>query len=650
MQVERSGKVKLRFWNSDNPDNQWGVYAFADGQTFSSNVKFCDGDNITGRFFKQGPRLRLQSLLEVQNDFDRDKLLEFVARNTAGVGKATLEKLFPDQDGNAIGAIMDQWMSTGHLEIAVPAGIGQKKLQALHDAWEATMYRRILAMQLIQASAGQLTMNECAKLSCKVSDFREDPYQALERKLPFSRIDEISRGLDIEQNDLRRLGGAAREVLLHKLDGGELFLHEQTFYMKLRELLRGDYDRQALRQIQSIVFEEQRVWHLHLYRMHYEVSDWLCSLNGDAEPRLYSGQEEAVARSLESGLFLIYGPAGTGKTTTIGNIAKQVNNSLFLLAPTGKAASRLREKCNEQTYTLHRFAAMYAEKRVTDATIIVDEAPMISTDMLHMLLCNIDTSSCSLILVGDQGQLPPVNNGRVFIDLLSDQPLLKVRAPRCALEEVHRQENNSVLLNNAERIYRKTARRVEDLEFHATQFRHYDSDEVENDTKRMELVTQLAGQYDDYQVICPQRSHAETMNKDIRELKNPGDGPEEQYRVGDVVICNKNTYAEGELLVANGEMGRVDAVEEKQVSVHFEMLGRKVSFGDKFPKDSIQLGYVLTCHKAQGSEWPGVIIVLLDDTSDMMLRRNWFYTAVTRAKESVIIIGSSRKLNRCLSK
>ena len=409
--------------------------------------------------------------------------------------------------------------------------------------------------------------------------------------------------------------------------------------------------------------------------------DWLPRLEKDMGMELDELQRKAVKLSDESGILVLSGGPGTGKTTTINAIIRRMQDKgleFVLAAPTGRAAKRMNEATGYEAKTIHRLLEMGADQsemrfeRNEDEPleadcVIIDEMSMVDIWLLKALLEAIAPGS-RLIMVGDVDQLPSVGPGQVLKDIMDSGEFSVVR-----LQRIFRQSGDSHIVENAHRI-----NRGEHLDLSV---KHEDFFLLEKD--RVEVIQEYLVQLisdvlprrlklasGDIQVMTPMRKGllgVEGLNAMLQERLNPAaDGKEEVtygdkvFRNGDKVMQIKNDYQlEWEITgdhnvcvasgsgVFNGDVGVITRINSylKLVEVHFDD-GRRVYYPFQ-QLDELELAYAVTIHKSQGSEYPLVILPILSGP-EMLMSRNLLYTAVTRAKRCVIMIGSNDRIQQMI--
>jgi exodeoxyribonuclease V alpha subunit len=371
-------------------------------------------------------------------------------------------------------------------------------------------------------------------------------------------------------------------------------------------------------------------------------------------------QQEAVQTALTSKVSILTGGPGTGKTTTVRGIIrllKAKHKTFKLAAPTGRAAKRLSEATGEPAQTLHRlleFKPFESKKFLRDREnpldadlIIVDETSMIDLLLMNALLKAIDLTS-HVLFVGDPDQLPSVGAGNVLKDMLASAVLAVV-----ALDVIFRQDERSLIVTNAHRINRGEMPLFAES---ARDFFLFQEDEPEKAAARIvELVTEripkrfsLNG-VQDVQVLSPMHrggAGVGELNQVLQNALNPAaPGKRETrhgarvFRAGDKVLQTRNNY---DKQVFNGDLGRIVEIDFEEQTVDIDFDGTRVMY--EFSElDELVHAFAMSVHKSQGSEYRAVVVPLLTQHY-LLLQRNLLYTAVTRAKQLVVLVGNKKAI------
>ncbi len=369
-------------------------------------------------------------------------------------------------------------------------------------------------------------------------------------------------------------------------------------------------------------------------------------------------QKDAIMASLESKVMVITGGPGTGKTTIINAVLKifsRVGIKILLAAPTGRAAKKLSETTGLKAKTIHRllefsFAAGGFKKNDTRPLkcdlLIIDEASMIDLILMHHLLKAVPPGA-TLILVGDVNQLPSVGAGNVLNDIIESNTVNIVR-----LDEIFRQARQSRIIVNAHKINKGIIPRF-DSYTDKNDFYFINQEEPE---RVVEIIIKLVTKniprrfgfdpFDEIQVLTPMHrgvAGASNLNKKLQNALNPGGKGmargDTEFKVNDKVMQIKNNYDKD---VFNGDMGRIMKIlpELREVKILFD--GRIITY-DFMDMDELVLAYAISVHKSQGSEYPVVIIPILTQHY-ILLQRNLIYTAVTRGRKLVVMVGTRKAL------
>lgn len=546
------------------------------------------------------------------------------------------------------------------------------------------------------------TYNKTAYLT-----LRTNPYEVLNVvPLSFVPIDNFAhRYLNIDPLDERRIGGAFRSVLKEDelrnkniYTEEEMLLTKTTKYLKRKskvevapELIIDKMEKEkALASIKTreidnktVVYlqdnyklEEQVIFNTKNrvsmgYRDHTrDVEKALCDFQETFNINLNREQKESVVNALNSNISILTGGPGTGKSLTIKAInyvfKKITNRYVTLAAPTGKAARRMEEMTGESAHTLHRLYGIDKNgmedkeklRYVDTGLLIIDESSMIDLDMLYVILSR-TAPSTRIVLAGDYDQLPSIGKGLVLRDLIDSKVI-----PTSFLKEVYRQSFGNNIIKNSQAINAggKIGKEIiGDKDISGDFFVFHINNEMKVlDTLQKEFVRYLkvGKSVADIQVLTPRKSGilgSINVNRFLQSVINPKPGPGieisdyQRMHVGDKVVQIKNNYRIG---IMNGETGIYkgfveDDVNGAKTTRHIlEFNGEDIAYEVKELQE-LSLAYAITVHKSQGSEFDVCFFV---GTDEILTSKNLLYTAVTRAKEKMYLMGDMNKLNEMIEK
>lgn len=519
----------------------------------------------------------------------------------------------------------------------------------------------------------------------------------------FRTADEIAARIGIHTDSDYRIRSGLFYILQQAVAEGHIYLPEELLLRRAKVLL-GIEIEDIEKYIMDLCMERKTVmkekdgkvivYPAHYYYMELNTAKMLNDLDIDCqmpedmmEKRLRAVEEKekieldplqhkAVIESIKHGLLILTGGPGTGKTTTINTMIQFFESeglSILLAAPTGRAAKRMTEATGYEAQTIHRLLEVNGnpeeestggflrnrENPLEADVIIIDEMSMVDLNLMHALLSAV-VQGTRLILVGDVDQLPSVGPGSVLKDIISSERFHVV-----TLTKIFRQAGESDIIMNAHKI---NAGEPVELNKKSRDFFFVKCDEADTIIGGIiALIQRKLPQYvqahpNEIQVMTPTRKGllgVERMNVILQKYLNPADEKKTEreingrlFREGDKVMQIKNNYQlEWEICtrfgltvdkgmgVFNGDMGVISEINEykETVEVGYDE-GRKVKYGFDMV-DELELAYAITVHKSQGSEYPAVILPLLPGPK-LLYNRNLLYTAVTRAKKCLTIIGS----------
>lgn len=479
--------------------------------------------------------------------------------------------------------------------------------------------------------------------------------------LPKNKLGQIVSGLlgidtDTVGNSLERLIADGVLVYVPEIGNGDAvyqkWVYESERTIALRTLLMSQFSDGDPKNFDAVVSRAER-------KLGIEFDEL---------------QRKAIFTAVKERITLLTGGPGTGKTTTLNGIIRvfeSENISFALCAPTGRAAKRISELTGREAKTLHRLLE-YAprdgeyvfnknrDNQLQYEAVIADESSMIDLSLFSHLLDALPLKS-KLILVGDAAQLPPVGAGNVFRDLLGCGYLPTVR-----LDRIFRQAQQSLIVTNAHEILngRMPVLNAKDRDFF---FIPTSSAEALHSLVESLCTARLPNAYGfdpvrDIQVLSPTRkgsSGTAALNETLREALNPADGKKEEipfrgliFREGDKVMQIRNDYdlvgekPDGDIEngIFNGDIGTVESIDRRAETLSVRFDDRLYTYSlNSSEIDELEPAYAITVHKSQGSEFDAVVLPLFEGP-ELLYTRNLLYTAVTRAKKILIIVGDARKV------
>ncbi|MCK8600563.1 SF1B family DNA helicase RecD2 [Desulfoferrobacter suflitae] len=578
-------------------------------------------------------------------------------------------------------------------------GIGEYRIKQIGSAWEEQKEIRELMIFLRSHGVGAAHASRIFKQYGKASltVLQENPYRlAMDISgIGFLTADKIARNLGFSADSSLRAEAALLYLLYEASDDGHVCVPEGQLVEQAEKLLEIPLVRtgEALRALvasERLVSEvlqgtvathfgdrhalylrgfhvaetqvAQRLSYLRLspYRQHrLDPEKAVAWLQGKLPFELAPLQKQAVKQALSDQVVVITGGPGTGKTTLIRAILavfKQISARVCLAAPTGRAAKRLSEATRHPAGTVHRLLEFSPQlggfqrnegRPLKADVIIIDEASMLDILLSHYLLKAIPGHAV-LILVGDVDQLPSVGPGNVLNDIIESRTVSVVR-----LTEIFRQARQSRIIVNAHLVRNGQLPRTQNESDKLQDFYFIQKEDPEEAFNiLLKLCTdRIPARFgfdpmEDVQVLSPMHRGAvgtQRLNQALQEALNPRAESVNRngrvFRLQDRVMQVRNNYDKE---VFNGDMGRIAQLDMENQEVKVLMDGRLVTY-DFSELDELQLAYAISVHKAQGSEYQAVVLPLVTQHY-VMLQRNLLYTAITRAKKLVVIVGSKKAL------
>lgn len=533
---------------------------------------------------------------------------------------------------------------------------------------------------------------------------KENPYRLADdiEGVGFRTADEIATRVGIRMDSDFRIRSGILYVLLQAAGEGHTYLPEEELTKRAGQLLEVNGE-QIEKQYMDLAIERKiilkqsegepaQIYAASFYYMEANTATMLKQLNVtydvpdiEIEQRIRGIEKQtgmeldehqvtAVKEAVRNGLLIITGGPGTGKTTTINTIIKYFETEgldIFLAAPTGRAAKRMSETTGFEARTVHRMLELNGgmegnagferneNNPLETDVIIIDEMSMVDISLMHSLLKAVAVGT-RLILVGDVNQLPSVGPGSVLRDIIRSHACNVVM-----LTKIFRQASTSDIIVNAHKINQGEEVTLDNKSMDFFFLKRYDADVIIHVV--LQLIKQKLPKFVDatpydIQVLTPMRKGllgVERLNGILQQYLNPPmkhkmekDHGDICFREGDKVMQTRNNYqlvweirtklglsVDKGTGVFNGDMGIVREINEfaETMTVEFEE-GRMVEYPYKL-LDELELAYAITIHKSQGSEYPAVVIPLLNGPA-MLMNRNLLYTAVTRARKCVTLVGN----------
>jgi exodeoxyribonuclease V alpha subunit len=549
------------------------------------------------------------------------------------------------------------------------SGVGPKRIEMITRAWGEQ--KEIQGVMIFLQGHG-VSPAYSAKIyreygGQSVEVVKENPYR-LAQDIPgigFLTADRIAQNIGTDLNSPVRARAAILYVLNEVAGDGHVYYPQQELAYKVQQLLRVDLElvmagMEELSRQRAIMIEETtgprhpRVYLAPLYAAETGIARRLERLRDTP-----SKQKEAVRWATTSKVSVVTGGPGTGKTTLILavlRIFEQLRSRVVLAAPTGRAAKRMSEAAGAEAKTIHRLLE-YSPKRgdfnrneddpLEADVIIIDEASMMDTLLMYHLLKAIPAQS-HLILFGDVDQLPSVGPGTILKDMIDSHAFTVVR-----LTEIFRQSQESTIVLNAHRINRGELpvlknENQEEGDFYFIE----EEDPVEMVAEIIRLCTDRLPQRfgldstREIQVMAPMHRGpigVANLNAELQKALNPGGSGlahgGKLFKAGDKVMQISNNYDKD---VFNGDLGWITRIDPEDHRMTIDFDGRSVAY-DFSELDEVIPAYAISVHKSQGSEYPAVIVPV-STQHYLLLQRNLLYTAITRAKKLVVLIGTRKAL------
>lgn len=641
---------------------------------------------LTGRWIddrKYGRQFQVEAYITVKPSTLKGIEKYLASGMVEGIGPAMAKRLVQHFGQDTLDVIEKH-----HERLTEVEGIGPVRASRIRDAWaeQAEVKEVMIFLQSHGVSPAYAVRIYKRYGKRALGLVRENPYRlALEVfGIGFKKADQVARSLGFQVASPERAEAGTLHVLFETAEEGHVFVPRGELLRRATEILHIDpvLVESAIEKLARdgrVKIEDEDVYMVGLWQAETAAADTLRELlrsgpravPGDPDRHLAEfekkerielapEQRSAVGAAMKQRLVVVTGGPGTGKTTIVNaiiHVLEKHKRKVLLCAPTGRAAKRLSETTGAEAKTIHRLLEYDPKARafcrtpdnpLDVDTLIVDEVSMVDILLFANLLGALPPRAC-LVLVGDVDQLPSVGPGKVLEEVIASE-----RADVIELRQIFRQAEQSLIVVNAHRINEGA---LPHLEHDRNQKQDFYLIERNEPPRVLDTIDEVVKNripksfaldaVDDVQVLTPMHKGplgAVNLNNRLQALLNPEAGPflkrgPYTFRRGDKIMQTKNDY---ELNVFNGDVGRVVAVdpEDKKLTARFD--DRLVVYGPK-ELEQLTLAYACSIHKSQGSEYPAVVIPV-STQHYVMLHRNLFYTAVTRGRKLVVLVGSKRAL------
>lgn len=638
------------------------------------------------------------------NPTTQSSVIQFLKTSIDGCGMITAKKIW-----NAFGKGTFDVLDNHPERLSEVKGLSSARIEKIISS-----YKSQKTIQLIQKKVTEKeSLSDCLKIykvfkEESLNILENSPYSLFKiDSFPFQKVDNIAKLSNCPLDDEDRIRGAITTTLKAISRSGDLFL-EQTATIKSAYNLLNEGQCGVVCNYAKItkVFcdmamegklkgDNGNCYLPEFYNSEVQSADIILNMIADSEKQkkntgtfpissimeklckemAFSPSEQqsnAVIMAVSNSFSILTGKPGTGKTTTLKLVLKTVqevysikNEDVLLLAPTGRASRRMGESVGTEyeARTIHSALrigcendeleeVVYASSESTIShkkMIVVDEVSMLGQKLLFQLLQSIN-KDCRVLLVGDSNQLPSVEAGNVLAELISCGCVAVT-----TLTEIFRQKGTSLIVENAHRILNGETTFLYDNNFQLI--------EAKNQEEAANIICDLYKKDPNIQILSPVRKKGEagtnSLNTLIQSKVNPNSLTTPQikrngvvYRVGDKVIQNKNVTFKDEdgnvkCTISNGDTGVIRKIFDEEVTIEFQDETIVYNLVDL---DNISLAYAITIHKSQGSEYPTVVIPIVDDKLfNFTCHRNLIYTGITRGKSKVILVGSTTAIAKAIN-
>lgn len=677
---EENGYTVLSLQTSDSPITCTGIMPF-----FNENDQVVvEGELIYHD--KYGEQINVESA-RIKKPSGKKAIISYLSSgNIESIGKKTAELIYEKFGDKSIDVVFNEAEKLLYIQ-----GIGKKKLEKIK---ESTIEARDSREALLYLQGLNISFNLSNKIykaygDNTISIVKTNPYKLSEdiSGIGFVMADNIAMNMQMKNDSKFRISAAISYILKNDAEmSGSCALKKEDLLNKTFDLIKVDKNRineqinedllKSKIQIIKIgedefvydrdIYKAEKSCAINLSRLQNEKYIFDVKINEDFDA-FSKEQEIAIKEAFNNMLLVITGGPGTGKTTIIKaicNILNENNLKFNLAAPTGRAAKRMQESTENVAFTIHRLIGIKPESPIPEFNeentldcdyVILDEASMIDIKLMDKLLKAL-SSKTALILVGDHNQLPSVGAGNVLKDIL-DTDIKSVK-----LKKIFRQAKESNIVVNAHKIndglYPILNQKNKDFFFINSNSKNFQNDLLDLVKNRLPNYYKL-DPINDIQILAPSKKSLwgivninDLCQKELNKNPNLIKINNRIFKLGDKVMQVRNNYELESLNpydfddgVYNGDIGRIIDIDKNMESLKVEFYdGNIVSYKKEDVKD-LDLSYAITIHKSQGSEFDCVLIPMMP-ASFMLLNRNLLYTAITRAKKLVILLGEKKILKQ----
>ena len=677
---EENGYTVLSLQTSDSPITCTGIMPF-----FNENDQVVvEGELIYHD--KYGEQINVESAM-IKKPSGKKAIISYLSSgNIESIGKKTAELIYEKFGDKSIDVVFNETEKLLSIQ-----GIGKKKLEKIK---ESTIDARDSREALLYLQGLNISFNLANKIykaygDNTISIVKTNPYKLSEdiSGIGFVMADNIAMNMQMKNDSKFRISAASSYILKNDAEmSGACALKKEDLLNKTFDLIKVDKNiiteqinedlLKSKLQIIKIgedecvydkdIYKAEKSCAINLSRLQNEKYIFDVKINEDFDA-FSKEQEIAIKEAFNNMLLVITGGPGTGKTTIIKAICNTLNENNLkfnLAAPTGRAAKRMQESTENVAFTIHRLIGIKPESPIPEFNeentldcdyVIVDEASMIDIKLMDKLLKAL-SSKTALILVGDHNQLPSVGAGNVLKDIL-DTDIKSVK-----LKKIFRQAKESNIVVNAHKIndglYPILNQKNKDFFFINSNSKKFQNDLLDLVKNRLPNYYKL-DPINDIQILAPSKKSLwgivninDLCQKELNKNPNSIKINNRIFKLGDKVMQVRNNYELESLNpdnfddgVYNGDIGRIIDIDKNMESLKVEFYdGNIVSYKKEDVKD-LDLSYAITIHKSQGSEFDCVLIPMMP-ASFMLLNRNLLYTAITRAKKLVILLGEKKILKQ----